>query len=57
MEKMQLVHTTEATDLTTLADADLEAFFAGVGVEVKIVAHCNDVTCPACFAPAPAQAA
>jgi len=57
METMQLVHTAETTDITTLSDADLEAYFADAGLEVVVVARCDDVTCPACFAPVPAQAA
>ncbi|GMR02639.1 MAG: hypothetical protein BMS9Abin20_0983 [Acidimicrobiia bacterium] len=57
METMQSVHTTETTDLTALSDADVEAYFADSDLEVVVVAHCDDVTCPTCFAPAPARAA
>jgi len=57
MEAMQMVHMAETTDFTTLSDADLEAYLADSGLEVVVVAHCDDVTCPACFAPAPARAA
>ena len=58
METMQLVHTTHTTDLTTWMDADVEAFFTQEGLAVKVVEHCNDATCPECFAAAaPARAA
>jgi len=58
METIELVHTEDSTDLTALSDAAIESLFAEAGLEVEVMAHCNDVACPSCFAPArPAQAA
>jgi hypothetical protein len=58
METMQLITTTPTTDLTTLDDDALEAYFADAGLAVSVLPHCDDVTCPVCFVPAnPARAA
>jgi hypothetical protein len=58
METMQLVNTTPTTDLTTLDDEALEAYFADAGLTVSVLTHCDDATCPVCFArKRPARAA
>jgi hypothetical protein len=58
METMQLI-TTEpdgfhqvsegSADLTTLDDRAIMDFFAEAGLEVDIIDHCADVSCPECF--------
>jgi hypothetical protein len=57
METMHLVQTPPTTDLMSLSDSDLEAFFTSVGLSVEVVAHCNTVGCSVCFAGAAVQAA
>jgi len=57
MDTMQLVPSTPTTDLTTLGDDDIEAFFAAAGLNVSVVPHCDDATCGACFGQTPAKAA
>ena len=57
MEAIQHLNTQSPTDLLTKSDTDLEAFFADAGLEVKVVIHCSDATCPTCFASNPAKAA
>jgi hypothetical protein len=57
METMHLVQTPHTTDLMSLSDSDLEAFFASTGLTVEVVAHCNTVGCSVCFAGVAAQAA
>jgi hypothetical protein len=54
---MHLVQTPPTTDLMSLSDSDLEAFFTSVGLSVEVVAHCNTVGCSVCFAGAAVQAA
>jgi len=57
METMHLVQTPHTTDLMSLSDPDLEAFFASAGLTVEVVTHCNTVGCSVCFAAATARAA
>ena len=57
METMHLIQTPQATDLMSLLDPDLEAFFASAGLPVTIVAHCDTVGCAVCPAEGAAQAA
>jgi len=58
METIELVHTGTSADLTALSDTDIESFFTEAGLDVEVVTHCDDATCPSCFAPAnPARAA
>jgi hypothetical protein len=57
METMQLVPNTYPTDLTVLTDDTVEALFAEMGLDVEVVDHCDDASCPVCFRPAPAKAA
>ena len=51
MKTMQLVPNPTTTNLTTLDDNAIEAFFADLGVAVSVVAHCDDAACPVCFSP------
>lgn len=57
METMQLIHTPDSTDLMTLSNTDLEAFFADAGLAGEVVDNCDDARCPTCFAATPAKAA
>jgi hypothetical protein len=57
METMHLIQTPPATDLMTMSDSDIEAFFATAGLDVDVVVHCNTVGCSLCFAAATARAA
>jgi hypothetical protein len=57
METMHLIQTPHPTDLMSLSDSDLEAFFASNGLTVAVVAHCDTVGCAACPTEAAAQAA
>ncbi|MDA2978703.1 MAG: hypothetical protein O3B42_02920 [Actinomycetota bacterium] len=51
METMTLVHTsTNSGDLTERSDADIEAWFSQLGLEVEVVAHCDTASCQDCFA-------
>ena len=56
METMHLAPST-ASPATPRSDDDLIAMFEAVGLEVALVDHCNDASCPVCFAVTPAQAA
>ncbi|MCZ7534421.1 MAG: hypothetical protein M5U23_13670 [Acidimicrobiia bacterium] len=49
METMTLIQTTEAVDLITLSDRDLETWFASTGLDVKAVSHCDSAGCELCF--------
>lgn len=40
-----------------LSDDELVELFANAGLGVDLVAHCDDVSCPVCFAALPAKAA
>jgi hypothetical protein len=57
METMHLIQTQPTTDLMSLSDSDLEAFFASAGLAVVVVAHCDTVGCAVCPTEAAAQAA
>ena len=57
METMQLTPPATPTDLTQSADAAIEDFFAEAGLDVAVVAHCDDAACSVCFAQRPARAA
>jgi hypothetical protein len=48
METMHLVQTPHTTDLMSLSDSALEAFFASDGLTVEVVAHCNASECSVC---------
>ena len=48
METMHLVQTLHTTDLMSLSDSALEAFFASAGMSVEVVAHCNAAECSVC---------
>jgi hypothetical protein len=54
---MHLIQTPQTTDLMSLSDSDLEAFFASAGLAVVVVAHCDTVGCAVCPTEAAAQAA
>ena len=56
METMHLAPNT-ASPATPRSDDELLAMFEAVGLEVALVDHCSDASCPVCFAAAPAQAA
>lgn len=58
METMQLItaHPEDTSrgsghgvDLTTLDDRAIVAFFAEAGLDVDIIDHCGEVSCPECF--------
>lgn len=51
METMTLLPNTPAVDLITLSDADLEHWFATIGLAVHVVPHCNTADCTICFHP------
>ena len=55
MKTMQLI--TNETAATVIDDDALVDMFAQAGLSVAIVDHCDDASCPVCFAVAPAQAA
>jgi hypothetical protein len=57
METMHLVQTPPTTDLMSVSDSALEAFFASAGLAATVVTHCNTVGCPMCFTEASVQAA
>jgi hypothetical protein len=57
METMHLIQTPQTTDLMSLSDSDIEAFFASAGLTVEVVTHCNTAECSVCFAAATARAA
>ncbi len=57
METMHMLPTIGSTDLTTLPDTAIEGFFAEFGLDVEVIDHCPDASCPICFSPAPAKAA
>jgi hypothetical protein len=57
METMHLIQTPQTTDLMSLSDSDLEAFFASAGLDVAVVAHCDTVGCAVCHTEPAAQAA
>ena len=55
---MTLVHTNKNAetfigrsdgDLTERSDADIEAWFSGIGLDVEVVAHCDTASCQDCF--------
>jgi len=58
MNTMHLITTAPSTtELTSLADTDVEAFFAEAGLTVKVVTHCDTAGCSVCFEELLAQAA
>ena len=57
METMHLIQTPQTTDLMSLSDSDLKAFFASAGLSVDVVAHCDTASCVVCPTEAAAQAA
>jgi hypothetical protein len=57
METMQLIQTAPTTDLLSVSDSDIEAFFASAGLTAQVVAHCDTAGCPVCFAAEAARAA
>ncbi len=54
---MTLLPNTPAVDLLTLSDADLERWFATIGLDVDAVPHCNAADCTICFHPTSATRA
>ena len=54
---MHLVQTPHTTDLTSLSDYDLEAFFDSVGITLEVVDHCGTADCTVCFPELVAKAA
>jgi len=57
METMHLIQTPQTTDLMSLSDSDLEAFFSSAGLTVEVLAHCDTPGCAVCPTEATAQAA
>lgn len=57
METMQLIPNTYPADMTLLGDDTIEVLFAEMGLDVKVVDHCDTASCPLCFRAAPAKAA
>ena len=54
---MHLIQTPHTTDLLSLSDTNLEAYFASARLTVEVVAHCNTVGCAVCLTETAAQAA
>ena len=57
METMHMIQTPQTTDLMSLSDSDLKAFFASVGLSIDVIAHCDTLGCEECPTKATAQAA
>ena len=57
METMHLIKTPQTTDLMSLSDSDLEAFFGSAGLTVDVVTDCDTLGCAVCPTGATAQAA
>jgi hypothetical protein len=57
METMHLVQTPQTPDISSMSDADLEAFFASAGLPAEVVTHCDTPNCSDCFAKVIAEAA
>ena len=57
METMHLIQTPQTTDLMSLSDSDLKAFFASAGLSIDVVAHCDTLGCAVCPTETTAQAA
>ena len=48
METMHLIQTPHTTDLLSLSDTDLEAYFASAGLIAEVVTRCDTPRCRAC---------